>query len=124
MCLGLAAGIVALAGGPTARAAEPAQGYQAWISVRKVGRVYEISPTCLAPHDGLISYSLAARRQGRAGSSVSSQSGRASMRAGQEKVLCRLALSIQEGDQYEIVLDVFEDGQAVAHSVLACPQGI
>jgi hypothetical protein len=118
------AGLLVCSGaGAQAGTAAPA-GYEAWIDIAQEGALWRVEPFCRAPEDAALTYRLTARKQGRSGTSSSAQSGQVRARAGQAQVLSHLALSIQPGDSYEFLLEIFQDGRKVAEAVAASPRGL
>jgi hypothetical protein len=96
----------------------------AWLVLDQEKGSLKVVPYCQAPEGGEYRYLLKVKKSGYSGRSNSSQAGRVVIREGETKPLCRLILSFDSGDQYELCLSVFYQGRLVAYETLLHPLGI
>ncbi|KIX12860.1 curli-like amyloid fiber formation chaperone CsgH [Dethiosulfatarculus sandiegensis] len=108
--------------GSYCRAGEPDS--PAWLELNEEKGKLKVVPFCQAPESGEYRYLLKVRKSGASGRSNSSQAGRVFISEGETKSLCRLVLSFNTGDSYELCLSVFYQGRLVACETLLHPLGI
>lgn len=95
--------------------------YRTWISIRPDNSTIGIDAFCQSSEDGYVSYRLRAAKAGRAGRTLSSQSGRKYIRAQEETRLSELSLTVSPDDRYEIRLEVYKGGKLIAEDSISYP---
>ena len=90
--------------------------YRAWLEVEADNFHLEIKAYCRnsSSKNSVLRYNLRAQKKGRAGRTFSSQSSSVYLRSQEEKCVSQLSLGVSPKDEYEIKLEVYEDGKLVA----------
>jgi len=100
-----------------------AQDYKAWIAVETQDSHLKIKAYCRnnTSEDSVLRYKLKAWKKGKAGKTVSSQSGPVYLPSQGEKCLSQLGLGVSPKDEYEIKLEVYKDEKLVAEDLVSYP---
>jgi len=80
----------------------------------------KVEPRVTGPAGKTVRYEITVRREGKSGSSNSSQSGRARLDSGETK-LASTSVSVQPGEHYEVIVKLYEGERLVAQQSVAHP---
>lgn len=94
---------------------------QAWLDIQQKNNFIEITPRSKAENDIQISYTIVSNKKGKSGTSRSQQSGSVSLLAGQETGLAKLKLNFEEGNRYQISLDVYHQNKLISSTTKTIP---
>ena len=96
---------------------------RAWIEVSESAGMLQVSPyAVVADHDAELRYSMTSEKQGPAGRSNSTQSGKVRVNKAKARQLASLGFGLHEGDHYRFTLELYEVDRLVARQVLEYPE--
>jgi hypothetical protein len=99
-----------------------APGYRLRIDSSVQGSTLSVVPYIEAPAGASLRYEMASSRQGAAGRSNTSQSGRIAVGENGSAKLSALSFSVGPQDRYVVTVKVFDGAKVVAEQVLQYPQ--
>ena len=111
---------VALALSAAAMADEP--GYRLRLDSSVEGGKLTVAPQIAAPAGAQLRYEMISTKEGGAGKSSTSQSGRVAVGGSGPAKLSTLSLSVGPQDRYSVTVRVFDGAKLVAEQVLKYPQ--
>lgn len=86
---------------------------EAWLDIQHRGDFIEITPLSKSPKDIDVRYIVISTKTGKSGISSSHQEGNASLLPGQETALASLLLGFEEGDRYQLSLELYHQNHLI-----------
>jgi len=98
-----------------------AQDHTAWIDTELTDGYLTAQVHIQAGHDTLLEFRLTSVREARGGRASTTQTNRASLKSGEERIMNRLRLGTGGDAHYQLMLEVYEDGKRVAVDRISYP---
>ena len=98
-----------------------AQDHTAWIETELTDGYLTAQVHIQAGHDALLELRLTSVREARGSHASTTQTNRARLKAGEKRTINRLRLGTGSDAHYQLVLEVYEDGERVAVDRISYP---
>ena len=98
-----------------------AQDHKAWIETELTNGYLTAQVHIQAGHDALLEFRLTSVREAHGSHASTTQTNRARLKAGEERTINQLRLGTGSDARYQLVLELYEDGERVAVDQISYP---